>query len=458
MTYTSAVKIIGTGTVSAAEIDGWFAAKGPAYKGYAPDKTYQPAPADLGASIVAECARYASLGYRVNHDMAAAQILHETAAWQSGYARERNNPGGIGAINSNPDLALWFPSVAAGVRAHVAHLLVYAVGDGDWTANDPRRDNVANAGWLGSAPTWGGLNGKWAFPGTTYGQSIATLANQLTTFADDTGGPPMAGDDSRFAWMPDVSEFGYPKGTHGRNGRSIDLGIVHYTQGTNSSGWLRGNNGSSTHYLTKLDMTPFEQHVLESNAAWTAGNSEYNLRGINVEGELPGNQWTPALIREFAKTTYPIWKRNNIPLVYLGSNNGPGKRGLIGHADVPDQDHTDPGSTFDWPLYIAELNALDGATPPPSDWPKVPVTERDPWRESNPWSKDKWIPRVFVAGINAEGFMSSGYVLTEAFAEDDKVVQYFERARWELHRDGSITKGLVGLEALGCRHRGWKPT
>lgn len=48
--------------------------------------------------------------------------------------------------------------------------------------------------------------------------------------------------------------------------------------------------------------------------------------------------------------------------------------------------------------------------------------------------------------------MASGYVLSEAFAEDGKIVQYFERARWELHQDGTVTKGLVGLEAMVARY------
>ena len=183
-----AVPILGEGTVSAAAIQAWFVDLGPGYKGYAPDGKYKAPPANLGAAIVAECRRYA--GYIVNHDYVAPQILKETAAWQSKYARERNNPGGIGAINSDPDQAIWFPTVEAGVRAHVAHLLTYAVGDGPWTHDTPRYANVKAKGWVGTAPLWTDLNGKWAWPGTTYGQDIISLGKRLQTFAATHEGTP----------------------------------------------------------------------------------------------------------------------------------------------------------------------------------------------------------------------------------------------------------------------------
>lgn len=460
MTYTTDAVILSKGTTSAEAIQAWLESRGrAAAPRYGKDGQYTPVPTTLGASIVSLCNR---AGWaQVNHDIVAAQIDEETAGWQSEYARERNNPGGIGAEDDNPDEAYHFPTPHDGIEAHVAHLLTYAAGEGWWNGIDPRFELTPKA-WQGTTTTIGRLAGRWATQ-PKYGEYIRDRANLLLDFANNgTWEPPMAGDDDRFEWKPDVSEFGYPQGAHGRAGYSIDLGIIHYTQGTNSSGWLRGNNGSSTHYLTKLDMTPFEQHVREADAAWTAGNREYNLRGINVEGELPGDQWTHDLIREFAKTTLPIWKRNNIPLVYLGKDNGVGKRGLIGHADVPNQDHTDPGKTFDWPLYTAELRRLDGSTPPADDWPKVPTTERDPWRQSNPYRKDLWVPGVFVDKIMGDGFMNSGYALAPAFAEagDDgalRVVMYFERCRWELSQDGTITKGLVGRESFNARYPGGAP-
>ncbi len=189
MPYSGSSRIISTGSVSAESIQSWFISRGPQGAVYV-DLPYQPPPAELGQVIVDECRRYPDK--IVNHDLCAAQIAHETAYWQSGYARQRNNPGGIGAINSNPDAALWFDTVADGVRAHVAHLLIYAAGDGPWSADDPRRMAVVRAGWLGTAPRLDDLNGKWAWPGATYGEQIATKANALVTHADkDVPVPPI---------------------------------------------------------------------------------------------------------------------------------------------------------------------------------------------------------------------------------------------------------------------------
>lgn len=369
MTYTTDTPILRQGTVSAEALQAWLVAQGKRYApGYGPSGKYAPIPGGLAAAIIDECNRYAVR--QVGWDMVAAQIVHETAGWQSVYARERNNPGGIGAINSDPDQAIRFPSVAAGVRAHVAHLLVYAVGDGPWRSDDPRYDAVKRAGWLGVARRWRDLNGRWAWPGWTYAQTIATLANGLVSFANDgLWGQQMASDDGRFAWVPDTTEFGYPQGRRGRNGKPIDYLIVHITEGTDSLKWLTGNHGSSAHYLTNRDATPRAQMVAEADAAWTAGNREYNERGINIEFErFARDVWTDAEYRNAAETVWPIMKWHNIPIQFPGRDSA-GKRGILGHEHVPDgaggwggtTHHTDPGPKFDWTRFVAELEAVRDA-------------------------------------------------------------------------------------------------
>lgn len=455
MTYSADTPILGRGTVSAEAIQAWFASLGPAYASYAPDGRYQPPPAGLGAAIVAECQRYA--GQTVGWDMVAAQIVHETAAWQSRYARERNNPGGIGAINADPDQAITFPSVDAGVRAHVAHLLVYAVGDGPWRGDDPRYDAVRRAGWLGVALRWGDLNGRWAYPGTTYAQQIAALANRLVTFANDGTWevPAMAGDDPRFQWIPDVAEFGYPAGTRGRGGKPIDYGIVHITEGSDSLVWLLDKHESSTHYLTDRAMRPRAQLVREADAAWTAGSREYNLRGINIEAEKRTSEpWRRDEITALAETTLPIWQRNGIPLAYLGRDSA-GKRGLIGHSDVPDGSggwggtahHTDPGASFDWPFYIAELRRLAVATDTPPAYREFPETGHGIGGGFKFfWEHNGGLP-IF------------GYPLTDEMTDPETglTIQYFERAVFEYHPENDdpwqVLLRRLGAEELARRER-----
>jgi hypothetical protein len=188
--YTANTPILGKGTVSAEAISAWFAARGPvAAQVYAPDRTYRPAPSSLGQDIIAISAQWG-----VNHDLMAAQISKECAYWQSRIVRDKNNPSGLGAENDAAyEKAITFATAFEGIRATAAHLMVYAVGDGDWTQYDPRYQNVKGAGWLGKAPTLAGLDGRWAFPGAGYGADIAARANDLVNFANNqTWEPPMA--------------------------------------------------------------------------------------------------------------------------------------------------------------------------------------------------------------------------------------------------------------------------
>lgn len=437
MNYDGQSPIQGAGTVTPAAIDAWFA-------------KYGTAPAGLGAAVTLSASAAG-----LNSDLLAAQIAHETGYWTSAIARDKNNPAGIGAENDDPyGKAITFPTVAAGIDAMVAHLLTYIKGDGPWTAIDPRYAAVKAAHWLGTVKTLSDLNGKWAYPGTTYGAQIASRANALLAFAQTQAGAPMAGDDPRFQWTPDTNEFGYPQGTHGRNGQPIELLILHITAGTDSQSWLLGGHGSSTHYLTNKDGTPRAQHVADADAAWTPGSRDYALRSINVEVEmLNTSDWADAIMREVARTIAPIMQRHNIPAVYLGRDNGPGKRGMIGHRDVPDgaggwggsSHHDDPGANFDWTTFQGYVAAeMAGGQPAPSD-------------------AALWFPETghsigggFRAFWEANGGLAIfGYPLTDELQEDGMIVQYFERAVFEFHPENQdpyrVLLRRLGADALAAK-------
>lgn len=88
------------------------------------------------------------------------------------------NFAGLGATGGGAGGAA-FEDVRTGIRAQVQHLKAYAsieplVND----CVDPRFDLVTR----GSAPYLTGLNGKWAVPGTTYGQDIAAMIERLYEF------------------------------------------------------------------------------------------------------------------------------------------------------------------------------------------------------------------------------------------------------------------------------------
>ncbi len=293
--YDADTPVLGGGTATAGQVERWFAERGPGYATrYAPDGQYRPAPAGIGAAIVAEATR---LG--LNHDLAAAQILHETAAWQSRFARERNNPGGLGAVNNNPDAALRFATPAEGIRAHMAHLATYARGDGPWTADDPRYAATPVA-WRGAVRALRDLDGKWAYPGVGYGATIARLANELLEVTMPSAQIP------GFLWEP-ADEWHF---TPGRTA-AIRGGAQHYSAGTNSLAWLTRTSGVtsgqpvSAHFLVAHEPTLEQrgwQLVRIEDTAWTTAFA--NPYTVAIEYEHDGKQPIPDMAYEVLARTW----------------------------------------------------------------------------------------------------------------------------------------------------------
>ncbi len=97
----------------------------------------------------------------VNHDVAFAQMCHETGALKFGndVKPEQNNFAGIGAVgNGNPGHS--FPSRQIGVRAHIQHLKAYASTEPLRRPKvDPRFDLVKPRGRV---HTVNDLTGRWA--------------------------------------------------------------------------------------------------------------------------------------------------------------------------------------------------------------------------------------------------------------------------------------------------------
>ena len=124
---------------------------------------------------------YKSFGeyYGIRGDVAFAQAMLETDYFRfTGDVRNgQNNFAGIGAVGRGARGAS-FSTPEEGVLAHLQHLYAYAT-----TAALPNRYPLADPRFhlvnRGSAATWTSLNGKWAVPGTTYGQSILRVYKRM---------------------------------------------------------------------------------------------------------------------------------------------------------------------------------------------------------------------------------------------------------------------------------------
>lgn len=167
-------------------------------------------------------------------------------------------------------------------------------------------------------------------------------------------------DDPEHEYLPELmGEFGYPANTKGRNGREIDLFILHITIGNDSVDYLRGPAGNSAHYISWKNGAPRAQLLAERDAAWAAGNREYNERGIQYEHEkrYVDDPWTPEMYENLARSTARIISKH--PKILLDRQH------IIGHNEVPDPNnpgrfggagnHVDPGANFDWNLFMSLL-------------------------------------------------------------------------------------------------------
>jgi hypothetical protein len=117
--------------------------------------------------------------YGIRGDVAFAQAMQETGYFRfTGDVRgSQNNFAGIGATGDGARGAS-FNTPEEGVLAHLQHLYAYATTAAlpdKYPLVDPRFHLVNR----GSAPTWTALNGKWAVPGTTYGQSILDIYRRM---------------------------------------------------------------------------------------------------------------------------------------------------------------------------------------------------------------------------------------------------------------------------------------
>ncbi|MER5953346.1 N-acetylmuramoyl-L-alanine amidase [Streptomyces sp. NPDC001939] len=129
--------------------------------------------------------------------------------------------------------------------------------------------------------------------------------------------------------------------------------IIHVTQETYADALAIFQNPAkkvSAHYVVRSSDGHIAQCVRERNIAWHAGNWDYNTRSIGIEHEGWVDQpeyFTDALYQSSANLTAAICARYGIPM---------DREHILGHAEVPGTDHTDPGPYWDWSRYIRMVN------------------------------------------------------------------------------------------------------
>ena len=119
----------------------------------------------------------------IRPDVAFAQALKETGFFRYGgdVIPKQNNFCGLGTTGGGVKGA-FFATAQLGVRAHIQHLLAYSsTREPSEPVIDPRYQLVRDSYGTRTLGTWEDLNGRWAVPGYTYGQSILSMFRAMLT-------------------------------------------------------------------------------------------------------------------------------------------------------------------------------------------------------------------------------------------------------------------------------------
>ena len=317
----------------------------------------------------------------VRADVAFAQALHETNYFRfTGVVRpEQNNYAGIGATGSdNPGAS--FATPEEGVLAHLQHLFAYASTlplPAGMPEVDPRFDLVTR----GIAPRTHDLNGRWAVPGTTYGQEIDRLLGEV--LMEPRSGEPYQITDS----FLDTTSQNRPGPCSSSSGcwEGVQGIVVHRTASPTMNALAIRNyfNGAPDGRFAS------SQFVLDNNVIlqlMPVGEVAYHTAGKNTTHlgiETCEHNWgTPEWDETYRKL---VWLT-----AYLARSFGLPLSAVSGHfqwdpVDRPyDPTHIgwEPGDSratglFVWEQFLADVEAAmaeQPCEPPPPEPRRVPIT------------------------------------------------------------------------------------
>ncbi|MFG2290290.1 N-acetylmuramoyl-L-alanine amidase [Streptomyces sp. NPDC048595] len=133
----------------------------------------------------------------------------------------------------------------------------------------------------------------------------------------------------------------------------IDRVVVHVVQGSYATAlkvFRDPDHEAAAHYVVGQDGR-LAQMVRELDVAFHAGDRGYNERSIGIEHEgfvdRP-ESFTAAMYASSARLTAGICRRYGFPA---------DREHIVGHAEVPGTDHTDPGPHWDWDRYLGLVRA-----------------------------------------------------------------------------------------------------
>ncbi|MDH6228150.1 N-acetyl-anhydromuramyl-L-alanine amidase AmpD [Streptomyces sp. MJP52] len=340
----------------------------------APDRAVAAGPsAESSAGPLARAFERSAAEYGVPRDLLVAVAHGESRLDDHGGRPSQANGYGVMHLVSNPDhrtleraaaLTGLSPArlredTAANIRGGAAVLRALADEQGLDAAD--RRDAGA---WYEAVAAYGGAEDDAAarlYADAVYdflgqGLTARTRSGETLRVAPRAVEPDRgrleraAGDDfgvestdyAPALWVPaDASNY-----TVGRTS-AITHVVVHVTQGSyaGSISWYQNPSSDvSAHYTIRSSDGQVTQSVREKDTAWHARSGNPYSVGIEHEGYVSDPAWfTDAMYRSSAALTRHLADRYGIPK---------DRAHIVGHVEVPGNDHTDPGPYWDWSYYM----------------------------------------------------------------------------------------------------------
>ncbi|MFE7463803.1 N-acetylmuramoyl-L-alanine amidase [Streptomyces sp. NPDC057499] len=262
-----------------------------------------------------------------------AELRHDTAAnIEGGAAVLRAHADALGLDRTERrDLNAWYPVVARYSNAKGATAALYA-------------DTVYE--FLAKGIT-----------AAAEGEKVTVTGRDV---APEKGAYKGSGFDSTEAdypparWVP-ASSDNYDSG----RSEAIRAIVIHVTEGSYAGtiSWFQNPASQvSAHYVIRSSDGEVTQMVRESNTAWHARSGNPYSVGIEHEGYINKPGWfTDTMYRSSAALTKDLADRYGIPK---------DRAHILGHVEVPGNDHTDPGPNWDWDYYM-KLVGGSGGNPQP---------------------------------------------------------------------------------------------
>lgn len=178
------------------------------------------------------------------------------------------------------------------------------------------------------------------------GERVVLQARPGVYAVPDAPVQPESPDYGPALWAP-ASPSNY---TAGRPYGPLTYIVIHDTEGSYSSSisWFQNpSSGVSAHYIVRSSDGQITQLVRDADTAWHTGVWDYNVKAIGVEHEGYASQqgWY----------TEPQYQASAALVSTLADRYGIKKdrAHIIGHYQIPNQDHHDPGPYWDWVHYMS---------------------------------------------------------------------------------------------------------